>query len=351
MAFSFLRIFPESSNSIVRATHEASQVDMTKISSEILSDDDKIKVYNILSKFPNIRRDLTRYGYCYYEKEGVTKSPYDVFNKDDTKTSLNEVGFLINKLREIHYYQIFEPSIKIGILSGYISARNEKPCSYYPHSGYRKAVQWMLDLKNIKHADGSNLFDASMTPISHIGNSAFSVILNPFGEAYPESGTAEGVGFKTIASYIRDGGIFVNSGGQPIIYSWDINTGNSQLLVSFIPALGDIQTRNVDGIPVLQIKESLRVPSESLLLRRYFGLETEWDDPVNNKVGPKETEIKFDKILSHDEPRTKVKVYRPVRKLSQDVIPLVHSSNFNNYPVVAVKFGRGFLIHTGMSLD
>ncbi|MFY9869411.1 MAG: hypothetical protein WAK17_06810 [Candidatus Nitrosopolaris sp.] len=38
---------------------------------------------------------------------------------------------------------------------------------------------------------------------SHIGNSAFSVILNPFGEAYPESGNAEGMGFKTIASYIR----------------------------------------------------------------------------------------------------------------------------------------------------
>jgi hypothetical protein len=161
---------------------------------EILSDDNKIRVYDVLSKFPDIRRDLARYGY--YEKEGVTKSPYDVFNKDDTKTSLNEVGFLINKLREIHYYQIFEPPIKIGILSGYISARNEKPCSYYPHSGYRKAVQWMLDLKNIKHDDNVlNLFNASMTPISSV--SAFSVILNPFGEAYPESGNAEGVGFKT----------------------------------------------------------------------------------------------------------------------------------------------------------
>jgi hypothetical protein len=331
-------------------THETSLADIKKISSEILSDDDKVRVYDVLSKFPNIRGDLARYGY--YEKEGVTKSPYDVFNKDDTKTSLNEVGFLINKLREIHYYQIFEPPIKIGILSGYISARNEKPCSYYPHSGYRKAVQWMLDLKNIKDdGDALNSFHASMTSISCINNTAFSVILNPFGEAYPESGNAEGAGFKTIASYIRDGGIFVNSGGQPFAYSWDVNTGNSQFLVSFIPALMDAQTNYADEIPVLQIRESLRIPSESLLLKRYFGLETEWDDPANNVVGPKETEIEFDKILGQDKPRTKAKVYRPAIKLSQDVIPLVHSSNSNNYPVVAVKFGRGFLIHTGMSLD
>jgi hypothetical protein len=222
-------------------THEASQVDMKKISNEILSDDDKSRVYHILSKFPSIRRDLTRYGY--YGKEAVTKSPFDVFNKEDTKTSLNEVSFLINKLREIHYYQIFEPPIKIGILSGYIGARNENPCSYYPHSGYRKAVQWMLDLKNIKYDDNRlNLLNASMTAISSI--SAFSVILNPFGEAYPESGNSEGVGFKTIASYIRDGGIFVNSGGQSNCLS---NTGNSQLLISFIPALSDVQTNYVHG--------------------------------------------------------------------------------------------------------
>ena len=124
-------------------------------------------------------------------------------------------------------------------------------------------------------------------------------------------------------------------------------------MVSFIPALGDAQTNYVDGIPLLEIKESLRVPTEALLLKRYFGLETEWDNPANNIVGPKETEIEFDKILGQDEPRTKVKVYRPVRKLSEVVIPLVHSSNSNNYPVVAVKFGRGFsyLIHIGMSLD
>ena len=71
--------------------------------------------------------------------------------------------------------------------------------------------------------------------------------------------------FRTIASYIRDGGIFVNSGGQPFTYSWDVNTGNSQAVIGFIPALSDIQTSHVDvdGIPVLQIKETLRIPSEA----------------------------------------------------------------------------------------
>jgi hypothetical protein len=353
-------------------THEASEADMMqKISNDLLSNDDKVKVYSILSKFPDIRGELTRYGY--YKKGNFTKSPTEVFNRNDTETSLNEVSFLINKLREIHYYQIFEPPIKIGVLSGYVSRRGEKPCTYYPHSEYRKAVQWMLDLQSTKNqtrrSNGSSLFHASMTSISDISNGGFSVIINPFGEAYPELGNGEGVGFKTISSYIRDGGIFVNSAGQSFAYSWDVNTGKSQLLVNFIPAPSNvIQTNyNTQGIPVLQIKESFQVPSESLLLKRQFGLETEWDHPEKNIVGPKEADIEFDKILGQDKPRTKAMVYRPVRKLSKSVIPLAHCLNWNldnnnnkngdiatdiiYYPVVAIKFGRGFLVHTGLSLD
>jgi hypothetical protein len=118
--------------------------------------------------------------------------------------------------------------------------------------------------------DESKLFNTLMTSISQINNNIFSVIVNPFGESYPESGNAEGVSFRTITSYIRDGGIFVNSGGQPFPYSWDVNTGNSQAVIGFIPALSDIQTNHVDGIPALQIKENLRIPSEALLLKKVF---------------------------------------------------------------------------------
>jgi hypothetical protein len=64
----------------------------------------------------------------------------------------------------------------------------------------------MLDLNNIKY-DKSNLFQASLTPTSNLNNEAFSIIINPFGEAYPELDKAEGTGFNTILSCIRDGGI------------------------------------------------------------------------------------------------------------------------------------------------
>ena len=47
--------------------HEARQEDMARISKDLLSDKDRIMAYEILSRFPNIMRDLARYGY--YENE------------------------------------------------------------------------------------------------------------------------------------------------------------------------------------------------------------------------------------------------------------------------------------------
>ena len=343
-------------------THEASQTDMVKISKDILSDNERIKVYDILSKFPNIRRNLASYGHYEKGKEVVAKSPSDVFNREDTQNSLNEVSWLIDKLREIHYYQVFEPPIRIAVLSGYISGRKEKPCSYYPpHSSYRKKpVEWMLDLNNIKH-DELKVFQASLTPISNINSGTFPIVINPFGEAYPELGNnGEGIGFKTIMSYIRDGGIFINSGGQPFVYSWDVNKGNHNLLVSFIQALSNnIESSYLEGKPTLSINESLSIPQESLLLKRVFNVKTEWDHPERDIVGPKQVDIVFDESLGADDndklKTIKAKVYRPaVKELSHNVIPLAYSSNSiwgDIYPVVGIKFGKGFLIHIGMSLE
>jgi hypothetical protein len=344
------------SNNYFEPKHEASEADMAKISSDLLSDDERIKAYNILSAFPHIKRELVKYGN--YEKiTNVATSPEAAFklDREETEADLHKVSWLINKLKEIHYYQTFDPPIKIGILSGYVQARKEKPCSYYPHSNHRKSVQWMLDLKDVKIDDGSNLYQVSLTSISDLSNNNFSIIINPFGEAYPELGSAEGVGLKTILSYIQDGGIFVSSGGQPFVYSWDVNTGSYNLVISFIPIPSYVESNYGEALPVLSRNESLAIPQEALVLKRYFDTETEWDHPEKEMVGPIEVEIEFDEILGNDKPKTRAKVYRPVRQLSNNVRPLVHCSELlwgdRVYPVAAIKFGRGFLIYTGMNLD
>lgn len=70
-------------------------------------------------------------------------------------------------------------------------------------------------------------------------------------------------------------------------------------------------------------------------------------------IGPREIDTEFDELLGHDKQNSKAKVYRPVKELSHNIQPIVHSSSDSFwgsvYPIIAVKFGREFLIHTGMS--
>jgi hypothetical protein len=52
---------------------------------------------------------------------------------------------------------------------------------------------------------------------------------------------------------------------------------------------------------------TLEIPQEALILKRYFDVETEWDHPEKEIVGPIEVEIEFDKILGNDKPKTRAK--------------------------------------------
>jgi hypothetical protein len=56
-----------------------------------------------------------------------------------------------------------------------------------------------------------------------------------------------------------------------------------------------------------------------LILKRYFDT-----DPEEGIVGPIEVEIEFDEILGNDKPKTRAKVYTPIRQLSGNIRPLVH---------------------------
>jgi hypothetical protein len=85
----------------------------------------------------------------------LTKSPtaVDVFNRNDTKTSLNEVSFLINKLREIHY-QIFEPPIKIGYFQDMLMQEMKNHVHIFRIQDIEKQCNGCLTLKIPKIGQG-----------------------------------------------------------------------------------------------------------------------------------------------------------------------------------------------------
>jgi hypothetical protein len=79
-------------------------------------------------------------------------------------------------------------------------------------------------------------------------------------------------------------------------------------LVNFIPIVSYVESDYHEGMPVLSRNESLAIPQEALIIKRYFDVETEWDHPEKGIVGPIEGEIVFDEILDNDKPKTRAKV-------------------------------------------
>lgn len=333
--------------------HEPSQHDMAQISGDLLTSQEKTKAYEILTKFPEIRRTLATYGY--YEKGKTMEPPSKVFNRQDTQADLNDVRWMVNKLREIHLCQVFEPPVRVAVLSGYVeNTSDEKPCIEYNSSEYKRAKDWVDDLNHMNTPNGKKLFEATLSTIGELYSGNSPVAINPFGEDYPEKGKVEGVGFETITRYIRDGGIFINSGGHPFIYAWDVVTGGSQPVISPIPTFYGFEVRFVENQLIVAPKGTMSVPKEAVLLTRKFGLELIWDIPDKGIVGAKEVDVEYKKRLGEDKVKTKASVFRPVKQVSPDTIPLLRSSTEfwgDVYPMVAVKFGRGFLVHTGMSLN
>ncbi len=75
-----------------RRNHDADEKDMTKISKGILSDIDQMEVLNILTHFPQSRRELATYGL--YAEGTNPQSPLKGFNQTTVKQDYKRVKVL-----------------------------------------------------------------------------------------------------------------------------------------------------------------------------------------------------------------------------------------------------------------
>lgn len=325
--------------------HEAHE-SILKISKNLLSSQEKSNFQNILSKFSETRRLLAIYGS--YDKPGkMTIPPFEAFPKTEVENDLKLAGQLVKKLKEIHYYQFFNPPIKIGVLSGYVeNTDNEIPCSHYRWSNFKKASGWIGDLKQLTTKEDSKLFEPYLINIIELNTGNFPIVINPFGETFPEKGQGEGI--STISRYINDGGIFVNSGGYPFVEKWDVSTGSYNEVIRFISGFSgaDILGNNVF------VFESNVMLTEASYLKRIFDVELILDNNPLGIIGPQEVEIEYEKLLGSS--IVNAQVFRAPNRLTPNIIPLVRSKTTpwgEICPIIAIKYGRGFLVHIGMNLD
>lgn len=243
----------------------------------------------------------------------------------------------------------FQYPIKIGVLNGYLNKERlgklpKRPYTEYESQDWYDAFSSKTEFKVcwISAAEISNRYD---------------VIINPFGEMYPEIDKPNLSTLRKIVRYVQDGGVFVNVAGLAFYYLWD---GNKEDLTG--PLYETYQINKIPGL--LERKLLLRVSHllDSWLYNQ-FGIRTTFFDYSIVDVHPISDE--YFKDLDKVGNQRKVLEFRSAYRSEKDkasLIPLLKAEYiikvreeeeipFECYPIAAVKYGRGYLILNGMKLE
>jgi hypothetical protein len=184
-------------------------------------------------------------------------------------------------------------------------------------------------------------------------NSRYAIVLNPYGEFYPEEDSLAFLSFKKIRDYISSGGIFVCAHGLAFFYSYDMSTKKAT------PTGGEhtLYAGTLSNNVVLLQPAFSRAPLWSLvdtLLRREFRvLTTASDNPQTVSVYQLPEDKQWVGDLTNVGGSSTIEEFRAVREPAPRCIPLLRAkTDFGEvYPMAAIPFGKGYLVLCGMNFD
>jgi HEPN domain-containing protein len=259
-----------------------------------------------------------------------------------------------NLLHSVEIKQKFAVPRRLGILNGYVDEEDpaEKPCGKYSFSEF-KIEDWEKRFSQAADAGKQN-FEVEIVPLSRVG-SEYAVIVNPFGEAYPEKDVKSRFAFNHLKNYVEDGGVLVNVAGFPFFWAWDVLKGAEEPIVDekmIVP-----ESIRAEGGKFYVERFKILLNFIGSLSWRDLGIITTADTPQMS--GANELEVfqeESDRNMAGDlvnlGGQNKVREFRAVRKdATKDATPLLRARrpDFGEvYPIAAVRRGFGYLVVGGM---
>jgi len=247
-----------------------------------------------------------------------------------------------------------QPQLFVGVLSGYFShSRNEHRCNQAPSATGLSAKIWQSTLSTLPNVK------PNLKTISQIDNS-LSCVINPFGEEYPEKITVPNTlpAYELIKDYVFFGGIFINCGGMPLTYFFDVNSGrglnNTSTVLNNYPLA--FQITSVAGVPQIQVLGTTLLINN--LCQKDYGLMPLMDDPNSGRVGPFAAQVYQNpadtQFWNYTGTNRTLMVFRPTDPLaSVNAVPIIRIivSGREFYPVSFVRYGFGIFFNIGLDLN
>lgn len=232
---------------------------------------------------------------------------------------------------------------RVGILNGSIKSRtSEHPCKR--QWSEMTPSMWFDQLK--KYFKKPLISELILIPTSKIDNS-WSIIINPFGENYPEQNPRLLKTFKEICEYIHKGGIFIAT-GSAFFY-------NQNTLAASQPER--VITHIIEGVQCLDYS----------LLTKEFGVSYTGniydrdkkilsEEPVEIKVTQTSDMVDIWGDLLQGIQR--LRRFRAATSETSDYLPIIMQESEDQwnkgkkiFPIALIRYGEGALILAGLYID
>ena len=316
-----------------------------KIEKKGLGDKEKIlMVIPVILGYTEDLRNIARYG---VEKTGVpSASPSDIFTRKYATSVLSDAKNLHDLLGSIEIKRRWKPKIKLAILNGFVAETEEIKCSKYPFTNNDPNF-WRNKFETL-NTTSSNKFEIREINANEI-NEEFAMVLNPFGEEYPEIDLKNKSVFYLIKDYVEDGGVYVNTAGFPFFYAWNVKDGKEYPLSEEKILIPKTIRVEYGAISAVQMQEYLRFTG-TLLFKELDAMPTPVSHPRH--LFQKKVDItRFGDLVTGV---GEIDEFRALPKATKDCIPIVRAKDEISdevYPICALKRGSGYLLFAGMNTE
>jgi HEPN domain-containing protein len=294
-----------------------------------------------------------------YGVQNLGISPQRIYNKTIVKTARRDAKVAYKLMQQILILQKRTHPRNIGILNGYVegSRFRENACNSRPATTF-SGSQWKQSFENFQSYSGNPKYNVHEICAAEI-NSKYSMVINPFGEAYPEHDSVNRPIFNKIKDYVWGGGVFVNAGGFAFFYTWDVKQ-NQLIPISetrtLVPSaiLVHPQTRQA----VIQ-QFNRTIEFTGTLLWKELGAITTFDTPAhsgpyNVQVSQRRSDRQKGGNLVNIGGTSTVREFRALRNGTRNLFPILRSTRpgFGDiYSIAAIKYGHGYFLIIGMHVS
>lgn len=215
---------------------------------------------------------------------------------------------------------------RILILNGNLDC--QKVMTPPPYFTDKNPEDWATELKKLRYT-----WKIELGCIEQIYSENPDIVINPFGEVYPEEDLSLHTTFTRIRDYVHAGGVYVNVAGYPFYYQY--NDVNKKLTEA-----GRFEKESQDPDDHTYIIKPL--------ITDVLGIEPKWDQEQKRTTKQDDSDrYRFGELAgAGGTPETTIFRFYP--KLTPNMLPMLYSEDKENIIIGSVAYGLGHFIFAGL---